>query len=338
MRHGLSDFTLHSETFLRTLWRLLGKMDNNQILPPEPPLSDAELRILRLLVERAAQSGFDFGAHQSKWGGGRPFTVERTPLLQRRDFEAAGLAPPVDPEDNFGLDWPLLLVPCLLILWGIGTFAVNCGPGADQLCPELVSQTFATAASVGHLRPQATAAVMAPKTLPSPQPDLHRDVMPGGRCTFWDAAPVNFSTFAAVYNPQTFRELLMTRQVEQLFPSWPGVADFPQGLPDFVHTAMVTTLGMRLSWRRWNELLQNANVWNRRYVDFFVAMAGTLTLSHQQDAGTLQLMHPIGTLQLMHPIAPYVGVDYFNTLLQNPNSGFYRLFHIPIPAHFGARC
>ena len=50
-----------------------------------------------------------------------------------------------------------------------------------------------------------------------------------------------------------------------------------QGLPDFVHTAMVTTLGMRLSWRRWNELLQNANVWNRRYADFFVAMAGTLS-------------------------------------------------------------
>ena len=64
-----------------------------------------------------------------------------------------------------------------------------------------------------------------------------------------------------------------------------------QGLPDFVHTAMVTTLGMRLSWRRWNELLQNANVWNRRYVDFFVAMAGTLALSHQQDAGTLQTLN-----------------------------------------------
>ena len=52
-----------------------------------------------------------------------------------------------------------------------------------------------------------------------------------------------------------------------------------QGLPDFVRTAMITTLGMRLSWRRWNELLQNANVWNRRYVDFFVAMAGTLTVA-----------------------------------------------------------
>ena len=63
-----------------------------------------------------------------------------------------------------------------------------------------------------------------------------------------------------------------------------------QGLPDFVHTAMVTTLGMRLSWGRWKELLQNANVWNRRYVDFFVAMAGTLTLSRQQDAGALQSM------------------------------------------------
>ena len=41
------------------------------------------------------------------------------------------------------------------------------------------------------------------------------------------ARPENFSTFCWVYNPQTCRELLMTRQVEQLFPSWPGVADFP---------------------------------------------------------------------------------------------------------------
>ena len=108
-----------------------------------------------------------------------------------------------------------------------------------------------------------------------------------------------------------------------------------QGLQDFAHfnAAMVTTLGMRLSWRRWNELLANANVWNRRYVDFFVAMDGTLVLSHLEDAGTLQSM-----VTLVHPIAPYSGVDYFNALLQNPNSGFYRLFHIPIPAHFGARC
>ena len=95
-------------------------MDNNQILPPEPPLSDAELsdaelRILRLLVERAAQSGFDFAAHQSRWGG-RPFTVERSPLLQRRDFEAAGLAPPVNPEENFGSGWLELLVLGLIIL------------------------------------------------------------------------------------------------------------------------------------------------------------------------------------------------------------------------------
>ena len=106
-----------------------------------------------------------------------------------------------------------------------------------------------------------------------------------------------------------------------------------QGLPDFVRTAMITTLGMRLSWRRWNELLQNANVWNRRYVDFFVAMAGTLALSHQEDAGTLQSM-----VTLVHPSAPYVGVDYFNTLLQNPNSGFYRLFIFRYQRTFGARC
>ena len=70
------------------------------------------------------------------------------------------------------------------------------------------------------------------------------------------------------------------------------------------------------------------NVWNRRYVDFFVAMAGTLTLSHQQDAGTLQSM-----VTLVHPIAPYVGVDYFNTLLQNPNSGFLSMFSY---SHTGA--
>ena len=36
---------------------------------------------------------------------------------------------------------------------------------------------------------------------------------------------------------------------------------------------------------------------------------------------------------LVHPIAPYVGVDYFNILLPNPNSGFYRLFSY---SHTGA--
>ena len=205
-------------------------MDNNQILPPEPALSDAELRILRLLVERAAQSGFDFGAHQSKWGGGRPFTVERSPLLQRRDFEAAGLAPPVNPEENFGSGWLELLRAWPHHPLGHWHFCCQLWPRIDQLCPELVSQTFAKAASVGHFWPQATPAVMAPKTLPPPRQDPSRDVMPGGRYTFWDAAPVNFLTFAAAYNPQTFRELLMTRQVEQLFPSWPGVADFPPTL------------------------------------------------------------------------------------------------------------
>ena len=105
-----------------------------------------------------------------------------------------------------------------------------------------------------------------------------------------------------------------------------------QGLPDFVHTAMVTTLGMRLSWGRWKELLQNANVWNRRYVDFFVAMAGTLTLSRQQDAGALQSM-----VTLVRPIAPYVGVD--STLCcRIPTVAVIDFFIFPYRRTFGARC
>eukprot|EP00439_Symbiodinium_sp_Y106_P054352 s2789_g7.t1 len=228
------------------------------------------------------------------------------------------------------------------------------------------------------------------------------------------ARPENFSTFCWVYNPQTCRELLMTRQVGGYFVSGQGTpaavdqlgtffgsvprtlnademrtfmvwVSFPsellvprlqntlhgqafvlqgsdctwgsngflfsfsprsallmllfglsirrrQGLPDFVHTAMVTTLGMRLSWGRWKELLQNANVWNRRYVDFFVAMAGTLTLSRQQDAGALQSM-----VTLVRPIAPYVGVD--STLCcRIPTVAVIDFFIFPYRRTFGARC
>ena len=289
---------------------------------------------------------------------------------------------------------------------------------------------------------------MAPKTLPTRELD--------GRYTFWGAPSDNFSTFAAVYNPETFRELLWTRQKEQLsMRLWHGVADFPpnmqvapgpvllrvlpllastlypgrehphlwtpfelslvqmtmfqlvfrrpllprildanemctfmvwvtfpsellvarlqgtlhgqpftlqgadctwgsngylnfsfsprsallmfffglsirrqQGQPDLAHMSMATTLGFRLSWRRWGELLAASSVWNRRYVDYFVALSGTLQLAHQVDAATLQSM-----VTLVHPVAPYMGVDAMNDLLSRPNGNFYRLFHLPIPAH-----
>ena len=101
-----------------------------------------------------------------------------------------------------------------------------------------------------------------------------------------------------------------------------------QGQPDLAHMSMATTLGFRLSWRRWGELLAASSVWNRRYVDYFVALSGTLQLAHQVDAATLQSM-----VTLVHPVAPYMGVDAMNDLLSRPNGNFYRLCHLPIPAH-----
>ena len=41
-------------------------------------------------------------------------------------------------------------------------------------------------------------------------------------------------------------------------------------------------------WSKWKELVQSSRIWNRRYVDLFVAMSGTLALTHQEDAAPLQ--------------------------------------------------
>ena len=35
--------------------------------------------------------------------------------------------------------------------------------------------------------------------------------MPGGRNTFWETGPNSFSTYAALYDPETFQNMLVTR-------------------------------------------------------------------------------------------------------------------------------
>ena len=100
-----------------------------------------------------------------------------------------------------------------------------------------------------------------------------------------------------------------------------------QGQPVFTFGAMVPSLGMRLSWCKWNELSQST-----RRGDCCVAMSGTLVLTHQEDAATLQSM-----VTLAHPGQPYFGIGALITLFQNPDGGFYRRLdlHLPIPAHAG---
>ncbi len=51
------------------------------------------------------------------------------------------------------------------------------------------------------------------------------------------------------------------------------------GHPNFTHLGhTLVTLGFRLRWEKWNELLAASNLWNRRYLDYFVGMTGTLYL------------------------------------------------------------
>ena len=85
--------------------------------------TDAELRILRPLVERAARSGFDFGPSQSRRGGVRPVPVEREPLLRRSGLEEAGLAPPADLDEDGGATfgwWVLVALVVLVSTFGRG--------------------------------------------------------------------------------------------------------------------------------------------------------------------------------------------------------------------------
>ena len=101
-----------------------------------------------------------------------------------------------------------------------------------------------------------------------------------------------------------------------------------QGRPNFTIGPTLVTLGFRLSLERWNQLLSRCNLWNRRYLDYFLAMTETLVLSREQDMATLQSM-----VLLSHPVDAYFAVDYFNRLYQQERPSFYRLFHLPVP-HF----
>ena len=58
------------------------------------------------------------------------------------------------------------------------------------------------------------------------------------------------------------------------------------------------------------------------------AMTGTLMLTHQEDAATLQSL-----VSLIHPVEPYFGVGVFNDLFEPSNPSFYRFVHLPVPAH-----
>ena len=124
-------------------------MDNT--LPTEPSLSDAELRILRLLVGRASRSRFDFASSSSD--GGRTCVVDREPLLTRTDFRRAGLPVPPPPDD--GHFWfVVLFIECGLI-----RFEQLCQYFWQRYCPLWLvdlgpfAQTFALTGSFGALRP-----------------------------------------------------------------------------------------------------------------------------------------------------------------------------------------
>ena len=70
----------------------------------EPPLTDGEVRLLRLFLQRAARPGTDFG-----FGPGEdradfcpaPVSVDRSPLLRRSDFVNSGVPPPPEEDDHF---------------------------------------------------------------------------------------------------------------------------------------------------------------------------------------------------------------------------------------------
>eukprot|EP00439_Symbiodinium_sp_Y106_P025444 s3519_g3.t1 len=152
-------------------------MVQRQNFAREPPLTDEEERTLALVLPSAT-----FAQHRSQWTAAH--------FLRRRDFVNAGV--PVPPEENFGLDWPLLLGLGLLILWGPGTCATNCWPELIYFARSLFRRLLRRLLLLAAVEWKAAPAVMAPKTLPSPRPDPHQDAMPGSQYTFWDAAPVNF--------------------------------------------------------------------------------------------------------------------------------------------------
>ncbi|OLQ10756.1 hypothetical protein AK812_SmicGene5467 [Symbiodinium microadriaticum] len=101
-----------------------------------------------------------------------------------------------------------------------------------------------------------------------------------------------------------------------------------QGLLNPEYGRMLTTIGLRLSWNRWNTLLNSSRVWNRRYLDYFIGMMPTTTfvLHPSTDAATLS-----GMVVLSHPIESDYLVHALNSTFNNSRV-FYRLFHLPVPA------
>ncbi|CAE7861290.1 unnamed protein product [Symbiodinium microadriaticum] len=101
-----------------------------------------------------------------------------------------------------------------------------------------------------------------------------------------------------------------------------------QGLSNPAYGRMLTTIGLRLSWTRWNTLLSASRIWNRRYLDYFIGMMPTTTfvLHPSTDAATLS-----GMVVLLHQVEPDYLVHALNSTFNNSRV-FYRLFHLPVPA------
>jgi len=77
--------------------------EEQQDFAQEPPLTDGEVRLLRLLLQRVGRPDFDFGFCGPRPGdpedfGPRTVSVSRSPLLTPGDFRAAGVPRPEVPE------------------------------------------------------------------------------------------------------------------------------------------------------------------------------------------------------------------------------------------------
>ena len=101
-----------------------------------------------------------------------------------------------------------------------------------------------------------------------------------------------------------------------------------QGLSNPSYGPMLTTIGLRLSWTRWNTVLSSSRIWNRRYLDYFIGLMPTTTfqLHPAVDAATLS-----GMVVLLHRVEPDYLVNALNNTFEHSRV-FYRLFHLPVPA------
>ena len=61
-----------------------------------------------------------------------------------------------------------------------------------------------------------------------------------------------------------------------------------QGLSNPAYGRMLTTIGFRLSWAKWDTFLSSSRIWNRRYLDYFVGLMPPTTFQ----------LHPAWTLRL----------------------------------------